>query len=80
MGLDLTAMKKLYIQVSMTLDCIFVKYCHFIVNTRLNTPTVSPSLQFVLLSWQLLPSVTNVTYEYEVAYSVDSQCTDNSVS
>ena len=32
------------------------------------------------MSWEPLPSVTNVTYEYEVAYSVDSQCTNNSVS
>ena len=60
--------------------CIFMCGYVFSVNTRLNTPTVSPSLRFVLLSWQPLPSVTNISYEYEIAYSVDSQCTDNSVS
>ena len=51
-----------------------------LVDTEVFGLSVSTSTQFILLSWQPLINYTNVTFEYEVAYSVDSQCTDNSVS
>ena len=35
---------------------------------------------FALLSWEPLMNVTNVTYEYEVAYAIDSECSGNLVS
>ena len=42
--------------------------------------SITPSIRSVLLSWEPLTNVSNVTCEYEVAYSVDPGCSGDHVS
>ena len=50
-----------------------------IVNTQILNISAFLSIQYVLLSWEPLENGINITFEYEVAYSVDSKCSSDSL-
>ncbi len=64
---------------------IFSSYCNCsmqfsIVDTVLLTLSSISTTTGIILVWDPLTPVSNVTYEYEVAYSVDPECSGDHVS
>ena len=53
---------------------------YYIVETVLHGLSASSTTTGIILVWDPLTHVSNVTYEYEVAYSVDPMCSDDHVS
>ncbi len=51
----------------------------FLVNTQILNLSAFWSIQYVLLSWQPLEDGNNITFEYEVVYSIDSECSSDSL-
>ena len=50
----------------------------FLGNTQILNLSASWSIQYVLLSWEPLKDRNNITFEYEVVYSIDSECSSDS--
>ena len=52
--------------------------CFFLVYTQIPNLSAFWSIQHVLLSWKPLGDRNNITYEYEVVYRIDSECSNDS--
>ena len=50
----------------------------FLGNAQILNLSASWSIQYVLLSWEPLKNTNNITFEYEVVYSIDSECSNDS--
>ena len=51
----------------------------FLGNAQILNLSASWSIQHVLLSWEPLKDKNNITFEYEVVYSIDSECSSDSL-
>ena len=87
MVLDLTVMNKIFIQVCSLYftSNVFIHNdqfaIYYIVETVLQgLSAFSTTTGIIILAWDPLTPVSNVTYEYEVAYSVDPVCSDDNFS
>ena len=86
MVLDLTVINKCFIQVCSLYftSNVFIhndQFAHdYIVETVLHGLSAFSTTTSIILVWEQLKPVSNVTYEYEVAYSVDPECSGDYVS
>ena len=79
--MDFTVANKKYTHVRKTVKLNeFLLLSFFVVDLEVFGLSAISSTQFVSLSWQPLMIVMNITFEYEVVYSIDSECSSDSLS
>ena len=80
MELDFTVANKKYTHVKNNqIECILIIEFFFVVDLEIFSLSAISSTQFVSLSWQPLLIVMNITFEFEAVYSIDSECSSDSL-